>query len=104
MYFPVPKEFTPIPRVKYSMVFDGKDEPMTVVFTEQNKLSNDEKYMGFYRHECHDIQSKRRYVCYISECYCEKDLMVIYMKLDGTKPNIGVTKIYRDQEEVYHLE
>lgn len=102
MYFPVPKKFTPIPRVNYSMTFDDRDEPITVVFSDKNKLSDNERYMGFYSHECHD-DCKRRYICYISECFCEKDLLVIYMKLDGTKPNIGVTKIYRDQEEVYCL-
>ena len=103
MYFPIPKEFTPIPQVKYSMVLDDSDEPITVVFTEQNKRSDNEQYMGFYSHECHDVQSKRRYVCYISECYCERDIMIIYMRLDGKGHTINVSTIYRDQEEVYRL-
>lgn len=98
MYFPIPKGFTPEPRTKYTVVLESGAEK-ALVFTEKNNLLDKEKHMGFYHHECVD-ENKQRYIINISECYSEKDVLVIYLEENSNM--WGVEKIVKNKTELVY--
>lgn len=102
MYIPVQKEFSPISRRKYNFVTDN-GETIEIVFTVKNTVLDKEEYMGFYCHECVG-KNKDRYVCYISECYCDMDTLLIYLTPEKCGKAKSISKIYINETElVYHL-
>ena len=107
MYFPVKKGFSPEPKVKYTVVLDS-EERVDIYFTEKNRVFDKERHMGYYQLECLD-KNKKRFVCHISECYCESDVLIIYLDPDDycidTNKMMGVDKIYINETElVYRLD